>query len=255
MHAVAVPSARCRSCVTAAEVDAALDEFGGRTWGSAIRSPPERASSSRTGVPTPHRDPSGCAGASRRREQHAGEAQQPAGTVTGVGEYLPPAQWYASLPRFLASASALITDGTHTRVLAVKPNYRPFWNLPGGVMEADEPPHLCCAREVTEELGLSVPVGRLLVVDWVPPTDERPAWFGYIFDAGVLADPSSITLQADELDDHALLDPVEVRERMTENTANRIEAALHARTSGRVAYLHNGVPVAAGPSDSDPVAG
>lgn len=165
--------------------------------------------------------------------------------MTGVGAHLPPAQWYASLPRFLASASALITASTRGRELAVKPNRRPFWNLPG-VLEADEPPHRCCAREVAEELGLTRPVGRLLVVDWVSPTAERRAWFGYGFDGGVLTDPSTVTLQSDELDEHAMLTPVQVRHRMTANTANRVDAALHALTTGGVAYLHDGVPVDAG---------
>jgi hypothetical protein len=36
-----------------------------------------------------------------------------------VGEQLEPAQWYASLPSFLASASALITDPPGTSVLAL----------------------------------------------------------------------------------------------------------------------------------------
>src|SRR5207249_1778456 len=107
-------------------------------------------------------------------------------TVGAVGErtFLEPAAWYASLPSFLASAAVVITnpDGN---VLAVKPNYRPHWNIPGGILEPDEPPHACCARELEEELGLRLPIGRLLVVDWVAPTKDRRAFFGFVFDGGV----------------------------------------------------------------------
>jgi 8-oxo-dGTP diphosphatase len=155
-----------------------------------------------------------------------------------------PAQWYASLPSFLASASALITNPAGTAVLAVKPNYRPWWNVPGGIMEAAEPPHLCCTREVAEELGLQLTVGRLLVMDWVAPTPVRKAWLGYLFDGGVVEDLSRLTIQDDELEDVAFLDRRELRDRFTVNTADRVEAALQARASGGVAYLHDGAVVA-----------
>jgi len=163
--------------------------------------------------------------------------------VTSVGKRLEPAEWYASLPTFLASASVLITDPSKAAVLAVKPNYRPWWNLPGGILEADEPPHECCVREVAEELGVQLAVGRLLVVDWVAPNAQRRAWFGYIFDGGVLDDESKITIQSAELDGFAFVVRAELRDRLTANTADRVHAALHARATGGVAYLHNGVPV------------
>ena len=165
-----------------------------------------------------------------------------------VGERLEPVEWYASLASFLASATALITNREGTGVLAVKPNYRPHWNLPGGIMEHDEPPHLCCAREVAEELGMDLSLGRLLVLDWVEPTAIRKAWFGYVFDGGVLDDPVQLTLQNDELDAVAFIDETRVRDMFTANTADRVEAALAARASGGVAYLHNGRPVPAASS-------
>jgi 8-oxo-dGTP diphosphatase len=157
-----------------------------------------------------------------------------------VGDQLDPAQWYASLPSFLASASALITNPEATAVLAVKPNYRTWWNVPGGIMEAAEPPHVCCAREVAEELGLRVRLGRLLVMDWVAPNAVRKAWFGYVFDGGTLEDLSEVALQTEELDAVEFVDSAQLRQRFTANTADRVEAALHARQSGGVAYLHNG---------------
>jgi 8-oxo-dGTP diphosphatase len=161
-------------------------------------------------------------------------------SVWQVGERLEPAKWYASLPNFLSSATALITNRAGTAVLAVKPNYRPHWNLPGGIMEAGEPPHVCCAREVAEELGVDLNLGRLLVLDWVEPTPVRKAWFGYVFDGGLLEDPGQLTLQSEELDDVAFIDESQVRARFTANTADRVQAALKARASNGVAYLHNG---------------
>jgi 8-oxo-dGTP diphosphatase len=150
-----------------------------------------------------------------------------------------PAQWYASLPTFLASASALIT-GPDGAVLLVKPNYRPHWNVPGGVLEADESPHAGCVRECAEELGLTLDIGGLLAIDWVPPTPERKAWFGFVFDGGTLPDGSGITLQESELDDFAFVPPSDVDGHLPPHIARRIHAALDARASGTPAYLHQG---------------
>ncbi|WP_169813104.1 NUDIX domain-containing protein [Nocardia jejuensis] len=55
------------------------------------------------------------------------------------------------------------------RVLLVEPTYKDHWELPGGVVEGGESPGAAAVREVREELGLDVPLGQLLVVDWVPP--------------------------------------------------------------------------------------
>jgi len=163
--------------------------------------------------------------------------------VGPVGEWLEPERWYASLPSFLGSASALITNPAGTAVLGVKPNYRTWWNLPGGIMKAVEPQHVCCAREVAEELGLQMDPGRLLVMDWVAPTAVRKAWFGYVFDGGVLDDVLGVVLQSEELDAVEFVDCSQLRDRPTANTADRVEAALTARKSGGVACLHNGALV------------
>lgn len=154
-----------------------------------------------------------------------------------------PAEWYASLPSFLASASALITNPAGSSVLCVKPNYRPWWNVPGGILEGGEAPHEACAREITEELGIHLDLGRLLVVDWVAPNSQRKAWFGFVFDGGVLEDGSRIMLQSAELDDFAFVGCADLRGRLTQNTVDRVNAALLARATGGVVYLHNGVPV------------
>ncbi|MGC4878186.1 NUDIX domain-containing protein [Micromonospora sp. DT43] len=75
-----------------------------------------------------------------------------------------PATWYANLASFYAAAAAFITDPAGN-VLLVKPTYRDHWAFPGGYLDEGEYPHDACAREIREELGISVTVGDLLVVD------------------------------------------------------------------------------------------
>jgi 8-oxo-dGTP diphosphatase len=84
------------------------------------------------------------------------------------------AEWYASLPSFTASAAALLTDESGA-VLLVKPWYRDYWLLPGGVTEAEESPRQCAEREAEEEVGVAVTATALLAVHWICAGAARPA--------------------------------------------------------------------------------
>ena len=111
-----------------------------------------------------------------------------------------PQTWYASLPSVVVAAGGLIT-GPSGRVLLVKPNYRELWALPGGICEQGEPPHQGCRREVAEELGLALPVGRLLAVDWSQPYGaEANPIMHFVFDGGQLPDGAGIVIQEAELE-------------------------------------------------------
>lgn len=153
--------------------------------------------------------------------------------------YLEPAAWFARLPRVVASAAALITDPAG-RTLVVKPNYRAGWSLPGGICEHGEPPHAACAREVLEEVGLAITVGRLLLVHWLAPEAERTdPNISFIFDGGAVPGPAGIRLQHEELDGYEFIDPARSARYLRAEIAERIPAALAARAAGGPAYLHS----------------
>src|SRR4029453_9764856 len=86
-------------------------------------------------------------------------------------------------------------------ILLVDPSYKPDWDLPGGMAEANEPPLEAARREVREELGLELAVGRLLCVDWVPPHGPWDDTLMFLFDGGTLtaADSASVRLLDKEL--------------------------------------------------------
>lgn len=145
--------------------------------------------------------------------------------------------WYATLATLYGSAAALISSPAG-EVLLVKPNYRELWSLPGGILEEGEPPHHGCAREVREELGLSVPVGPLLAVDWIAPEGLRPRPIvSFVFDGGVLADPSSIVLQTEELDAFRFVPRSDLGGHLPAHMATRVTSALRARSSGGARYV------------------
>jgi len=149
----------------------------------------------------------------------------------------------ATLPRKRMGAAVLFTDNAD-RVLLVDPTYKDYWEIPGGAVDADESPHAAACREIREELGMSRPPGRLLVVDWVPPQSGRTEGLMTVFDGGVLTaqELGSIRVPAEELRGWALCAEEQQRERLSPLLARRAARALQARRTGNVAYLEHGRP-------------
>jgi 8-oxo-dGTP pyrophosphatase MutT (NUDIX family)/GNAT superfamily N-acetyltransferase len=161
----------------------------------------------------------------------------------------PTASHYVNLPSKIIGAGAVFFDA-EGRVLIVEPSYKDHWEIPGGVVEDTEPPYDGACREVLEELGLDRPLGRLLVVDWSPPSGRRPVDIvAFVFDGGVLSaeDIDRIRLQEDELRGYRFCkvdDGVnEAEDLLPPILTKRVVAAVRARLSGQTAYLQRGEPV------------
>ncbi|WP_238447388.1 NUDIX hydrolase [Micromonospora sp. 4G55] len=148
--------------------------------------------------------------------------------------------YIASATRVRAAAGVILRDPTG-RVLLVHPAYKDVWEVPGGTVEPDESPADACTREIREELGLSIPAGSLLCVDWVPAS---PPWDGglmFVFDGGVLtADQiAAMRLCPDELDGSEFVEPERLGEVLIPRLARRVTAAVAAIGQGGV-YLEDG---------------
>ncbi len=151
--------------------------------------------------------------------------------------FIDPETWYARLPTAHVAAGALITDSAG-QILLVKPSYRDHWLLPGGWANHNEPPEAACARELAEELGLDVPIGRLLVADWAPAYGKRPRPVSYyLFDAGTISDPAQIHVRDSELSGHDFFPADQAESLLDAATASRLAAALAARRTGNTTYL------------------
>ncbi|MGC4819094.1 NUDIX domain-containing protein [Micromonospora sp. DT63] len=152
----------------------------------------------------------------------------------------PDLSYIASVTRVRAAAGALLRDQAG-RVLLVHPAYRDVWEVPGGTVEPDESPTDACTREIREELGLSIPAGALLCVDWVPAS---PPWDGglmFVFDGGVLTADQipAMRLCPDELDGFDFVEPERLGEVLIPLLARRVTAAVAAIGQGGV-YLEDG---------------
>lgn len=149
--------------------------------------------------------------------------------------------YYRSLPgkRIGAGLTCRDADG---RVLLVQPTYKPTWEIPGGVVEAGESPAATVVREVRDELGVTLPVGRLLVVDWLPVRAPKTEGLMMQFDGGVL--DGSVTdrfrLPPDELRDWRFFAADELDDVLPDYMARRTRRALELAATGRSAYLELG---------------
>ena len=145
--------------------------------------------------------------------------------------------FWATVNRVITGAAAFITD-ERDRALLVNPNYRDHWSFPGGIIDAGEHPAQACAREVAEEVGLVVEVGRLLTVSWVDGLPEVPyPLVNFMFDCGRVSSGTPITLQVEELDDYGFFTLDEAERLLASHAHQRLLAASAARSSGGMTYL------------------
>jgi 8-oxo-dGTP pyrophosphatase MutT (NUDIX family) len=146
------------------------------------------------------------------------------------------------LPRKRAISQMLLRD-PDDRVLLCNLTYKQDWDLPGGVVEVGESPQLAVSREVDEELGLTIPAGRLLLTDWLPPWGGWDDALCLVFDGGVheAAITATIVRETREIRTAEFCTLDQVRDRCTDFTARRVEAALSAaRDDTGPAYTESG---------------
>ena len=153
------------------------------------------------------------------------------------------AEGNAKQARKRVGADAILRD-SEGRILLVDPDYKPDWDLPGGMVEANEPPIDGLVRELNEELNLELPTSQLTLVciDWVSPHGPWDDSLMFIFDAGCLTPEqiSGLRPNRDELTRYTFLAPHEAQQRLRPYVWLRLQAALEAVDSQTVAYLHDG---------------
>jgi 8-oxo-dGTP diphosphatase len=151
------------------------------------------------------------------------------------------AEGNAKQPRKRVSADVILRDQAG-RILLVDPKYKPDWDTPGGMAEANEPPHEAVRRELKEELGLDIRTGTLLVVDWVSPHGPWDDLLAFVFDGGELSceQVGNLQLIDDELAAFEFCTPEQAQQRLRPYVWRRVAAALEALATGRAQYLQDG---------------
>ena len=148
-----------------------------------------------------------------------------------------------ALPRKRLIAHVLMRDPAG-RILFCETRFKSDWELPGGIVEADESPRIGAIREVREELGIDRRIGRLLAVDWMPAYLGWDDALELIFDGGEVneGDLAGFTLQPSEIAAVQLLPLADAAPYLTPLSARRL-AAISALRPGETALLEAGSPV------------
>ncbi|WP_148058892.1 NUDIX domain-containing protein [Bogoriella caseilytica] len=173
--------------------------------------------------------------------------------------------------RHFRMGAGVVIRGEGERVLLVEPTYKENWEIPGGVVEADEAPWATAEREVREELGLEFRVQQPLLIDHLTTdvqldegmasllasgrlTEDEAAVLRaeralsavmWLFDGGTLSDSEvdALRLPAAELRSVRLCTMDEVRDRVNAGMWRRLTLALEAARGGTGPVLcADGVP-------------
>ena len=150
---------------------------------------------------------------------------------------------FDALPKTQVAAACLFLD-EEGRILAVKPTYKPGWEVPGvGLAEDGESPLEACRREVLEEIGLDVQRVRLLAVDYREPVPGRRGnALRFVFLGPRLREDElrRIQLQREEVSEYCFMAPGEVMQHYPSAAARRLEACLESLSQPGTGYLEEG---------------
>lgn len=149
----------------------------------------------------------------------------------------------SALPRKRLIAHVLMRDGAG-RILLCDTMFKTDWELPGGIVEPYESPRQGAIREVREELGIDIQLGRLLAADWMPPYLGWDDAEELIFDGGTVteAEIDAYVLQASEIRSVQLATLAEAEPHLTALSFRRLSAILELDTE-RTLTMEDGRPV------------
>lgn len=88
------------------------------------------------------------------------------------------------LPKKRVIAHVVVRD-TANRILLCTTGFKRDLELPGGIVEPGEDPLTGARREVREELGVDLPIGGVVAIDWLPPWQGWGDAIEILYDGGV----------------------------------------------------------------------
>lgn len=143
-----------------------------------------------------------------------------------------------TLPKKRMSAGAIFRNEVGD-VLLVNPTYKEPWEIPGGIVEANESPKQGCVREVQEEIGLTIDPPRLLLVAYRPEGELATESLTFHFYGGTLnsAEIDKIVLQQDELSEFRFIPPGELADFLAPTVARRVQIGLDVWDLEQTVYL------------------
>lgn len=150
------------------------------------------------------------------------------------------AEGNAKQARKRVAAKAVIRDQTG-RILLVNPTYKEYWDLPGGMVEANEPPRVAAEREIVEELGFQAQIGHLLGIDWIGPHGPWDDQLIFTFDGGTLADVAikELRITDSEISEFCFFLARDASRLLRRDVAQRLMRAVDSLETDHVCYMEH----------------
>ena len=153
---------------------------------------------------------------------------------------MPENNYYQTLPKKRIAAGALFFN-ENNELLIVKPTYKDYWQIPGGVVEKDESPRDGCIREVKEEIGLDIDIKKFLCADYIYISSEEREGIIFIFYGGILTpfQIENIKLPKEEISECKFLKTEEALPLLSKIAERRIAKSLEVLKNDTPVYSEN----------------
>lgn len=148
-------------------------------------------------------------------------------------------QW---LPQKNISVGALYLF--EDKILIVKPRYNIGWLIPGDVVRDNESPLQALERALTDEMGLNLPIGELVAVDYTHSVDSKNEHLQIVFWGTNLNSTQAQHIQSKNNDDLEFkFTPLhEVQAHLASSLKNRMKSILDSINQNQFPlYLENGI--------------
>jgi len=166
----------------------------------------------------------------------------------GYNNIMNESEYIKKLPK-KKMATGVIFLNNKNQILVIKPTYKNWWSIPGGVINRNESPLAAGLREVKEEIGLKINSLQFLSLDYMSPKvsgyltkDEN---IQFIFYGGKLSSQKIklIKLDKNEISEYKFVEELKAVKILSDRLAKRLPSSLKALRKNCPIYLEGGKKV------------
>ena len=126
-------------------------------------------------------------------------------------------------------------------ILVLEPTYKENWEIPGGIVEANESPRAAALRDTREEIGIELAdeALRLAAIEYMAAGEQKTEALMFIFNGGVLSEEqiSRISIDGHEIRSCRFLAPDPAVQLLGPILGKRVLRALKALVNGAEIYF------------------
>jgi ADP-ribose pyrophosphatase YjhB (NUDIX family) len=155
-------------------------------------------------------------------------------------------KYFKSLSKKRMGVGAFIFN-ERNELLIVKPSYKDYWSIPGGVVEENESPAQACIREVEEEISIELKEIKFLCVDYTKADEnkDKDESLQFIFSGGKITkeEIKSTKIDGKEIIDYRFVFPeqaIELLGGVNRSLVKRLPKCLEALKENKGIYLEDG---------------